>query len=163
MQSRQHDNGFEIGNHTYDHEPFNTLSAREVQHQLVLGKQLIERAVPGARVETLALPLGVQPDPPALARHGRWGGESYSHRGVLLVGAEPAPSPFSTRFEPGAIPRINACPSTRQEDFCAGFWLRELAKPGRRYIADGDPDRLTVPRDRLDELPKRLRARATPY
>jgi hypothetical protein len=41
--------------------------------------------------------------------------------------------------------------------------MRELAKPGRRYVSDGDLKRITFPRDRTDELPMRLRGKANPY
>jgi hypothetical protein len=106
----------------------------------------------------------VLPKPATLALRGRWGGESYRHLGVFLVGAEPAPSPYSKRLDRGAIPRINDCLSTEQESYCIGYWLRVLAnEPHRRYVSDGDPKRITFPRERMDELAARYRSRANPY
>jgi peptidoglycan/xylan/chitin deacetylase (PgdA/CDA1 family) len=157
------EHGFEIGDHTKDHLPFTGLSPTEVQRQLVLGRRIIRAAVPDAPVATMALPLGAQPKPLRLARHGSWGGESYSFAGIFLVGAEPAPSPFSTKFDPAAIPRIRTSPSPRA-DFGSGFWLDELKhRPGRRYVSDGDPDTIAFPRSRAGELAARFRARARPY
>ena len=161
-----HDNGFEIGNHTYDHIPFNQLSGpQEVQKQLALGKKFIEDSVPGAKVRTMALPLGVMPDPPLLARKGRWNGIAYEHAGVMLVGAEPAPSPFSTAFKPGAIPRIRTSPADARDPLMGSwYWLDDLKKnPSRRYVSDGDPDRISFPRDRAEQLAPRFQARANPY
>jgi peptidoglycan/xylan/chitin deacetylase (PgdA/CDA1 family) len=157
------EHGFEIGDHTKDHLPFTGMSPTEVQRQLVLGRRIIRAAVPDAPVATMALPLGAQPKPLRLARHGSWGGESYSFAGIFLVGAEPAPSPFSTKFDPAAIPRIRTSPSPRA-DFGSGFWLDELKhRPGRRYVSDGDPDTIAFPRSRAGELAARFRARARPY
>jgi peptidoglycan/xylan/chitin deacetylase (PgdA/CDA1 family) len=95
--------GFEIGNHTKDHIPFHLLNPTQVQRQLVLGGRVITSAIPDAKVVTMALPLGVMPKPAVLARRGRWGGESYSFRGVFLVGANPAPSPYDRKFDPWAM------------------------------------------------------------
>ena len=155
-----HDNGFELGNHTYDHTPFDQLSAREVERELALGEKLITDAVPGAAVTTLALPLGVMPKPARLARAGSWNGIAYRNAGVFLVGAEPAASPFSAAFDAGAIPRIR----TGSGHFASTYWLDELARhPGRRYVSDGDPAKISFPRSLADELAPRFRERARPY
>ena len=160
-----HAHGFEIGNHTHDHIPFGGLSATEVQRQLARGKQLILDAVPGAKVRTIALPLGVEPTPRTLARRGRWNGISYEHAGVFLVGAEPSPSPFSRSFRPSAIPRIRtAPPGARDGAFGSTFWLDELKQhPERRYVSDGNPAVISFPRALAKELAPRLRAKANPY
>jgi hypothetical protein len=160
-----HENGFELGNHTHDHLPFGAMSAQEVQRQLALGRKLITDSVPDASVRTVSLPLGVMPDPPELARKGSWNGISYEHAGVFLVGAEPAPSPFSQAFRPGAIPRIRTSPpGARDGDYGSTFWLDDLAKnPGRRYVSDGDPKTISFPKERAGDLAPRFRQRANPY
>jgi peptidoglycan/xylan/chitin deacetylase (PgdA/CDA1 family) len=160
-----HENGFELGNHTYDHVPFSELTPREVQRELALGKKLIEDAVPGATVTTMSLPLGVMPKPARLARAGSWGGIDYRHAGVLLVGAEPAPSPFSAAFRPAAIPRIRTAPrGAARGEFASTFWLDELKRhPERRYVSDGSPDTISFPRRLAGELAGRFQARARLY
>jgi peptidoglycan/xylan/chitin deacetylase (PgdA/CDA1 family) len=160
-----HENGFELGNHTADHVPFNRMSAQEVQKQLAQGKKLIQDAVPDAKVRTMALPLGVMPDPPQLARKGSWNGISYEHAGVMLVGAEPAPSPFSTSFKPGAVPRIRTSPAdARDPHMGSSYWLDDLkANPGRRYVSDGDPKTISFPKAKAGELAPRFRDRANAY
>ena len=160
-----HEHGFELGNHTYDHIPFGGMSAVDVQRELALGKKLIVDAVPDADVTTVALPLGVMPTPARLARTGAWHGISYHHAGVFLVGAEPAPSPFSTSFRPGAIPRIRTSPpGAANGDFGGTYWLDELQRhPERRYVSDGDPDTISFPRALGEELAPRFRARARPH
>ncbi|MEP6977265.1 MAG: polysaccharide deacetylase family protein [Thermoleophilia bacterium] len=156
--------GFEIGNHTKDHIPFQLLNPTQIQRQLVLGGRVIRSAIPGAQIVTMALPLGVMPKPAVLARRGRWRGESYSFRGVFLVGANPAPSPFSRKFDPWAIPRIRTSPHAHVTDFGSTFWLDYLAgNPEQRYVSDGDAKHVSFPRELEGDLRPRLRARALAY
>jgi peptidoglycan/xylan/chitin deacetylase (PgdA/CDA1 family) len=157
--------GFELGNHTRDHLAFNTLDSTEVQRQLVLGGNVLSDRVPGYRAQTMALPLGALPTPRSLALHGSWHGRSYRFDGVFLDGAEPAPSPFSKKFAPGAIPRIRPNPYwDGSRDFTGGMWLDILERnPGMRYISDGDPGKITFPESQLKELAPRFRALANPY
>lgn len=156
--------GFEVGNHTKDHIPFSELTPAQVQQEIVLGNHVITSAVPGATVVTLSLPLGVFPKPASLAYRGRWRGESYRLGGVMLVGANPAPSPFSTKFDPHAIPRIRTSPHEHVNDFGSTFWLDYLAKnPDERYVSDGDPKHVSFPRARAGDLRPRFRERALAY
>ena len=101
------DHGFELGK---PHEGSPAVQPAfwpdRVQKELVLGNEVIERAVPGYRVETMSLPLGVLPKPASLAVRGRWNGRTYNFSGVMLVGAA-APSPFGNRST-GPIPRIRS-------------------------------------------------------
>ena len=161
------DHGFELGNHTKDHVPFSRLSGPdEVQRELVLGNDVITDAVPGYRVETMSLPLGVLPKPRSLAVRGRWNGRSYGFRGVMLVGAGPAPSPFSKSFDGAGIPRIRSghLPWRGQADAGAWYWLRELERnPERRYVSDGDRATIAFPRALEDELRRPYRSRARAY
>jgi peptidoglycan/xylan/chitin deacetylase (PgdA/CDA1 family) len=159
------EHGFELGNHTKDHIPLNTLGPTSVQRQLVLGERVLSRLLPGYRAQTMALPLGALPHPRSLAVKGTWRGESYLFAGVFLAGAEPTPSPFSTKWDPTAIPRIRTNPSWNgTRDFTAGMWLDILERnPELRYISDGDAARITFPRPKQDQLAPQYRARANPY
>jgi peptidoglycan/xylan/chitin deacetylase (PgdA/CDA1 family) len=158
--------GWELGNHTYDHLPLNSLDAAHVQKELVEGKRVIIGAVRGYRIETMALPLGAMPKPASLARQGKWAGESYGPYGVFLAGAEPTPSPYSTKFDAGAIPRIRSShyPWHGVTDFCWAFWQHQLARnPALRYVSDGDPSHITFPRQLRHYLRTRYRSLARPY
>src|SRR5205823_5715193 len=141
------EHGYELGNHTKDHIPLNTLGPTGVQRQLVLGNRVLTDLLPGYRPQTMALPGGDLPHPSALAVSGTWNGLSYRFAGVFLAGAEPAPSPFSTSWDPAAIPRIRTNPNwDGSHDFTAGMWLDELEQdPGLRYVSDGDPETITFP------------------
>ena len=161
------DHNFELGNHTKDHVAFNQLSGpTEVQREIVLGNQVIEDAVPGYRVDTMALPLGVLPTPESLAVRGRWHGQTYSFRGVMLIGAGPAPSPFGKSFDRAGIPRIRSghLPWNGEADFGAWYWLRALKQnPERRYVSDGDPATIAFPRALETSLRPAFSSRARAY
>jgi len=158
------DQGFELGNHTHDHIPLHELSDAEVQRQLVEGAEVIERAVPGYRIESFALPLGMSPRNEKLAVRGSSGGRSYGPYGVALIGANPAPSPFSRAFRPEAIPRIRTSHAgwKGEADFTFSYWIRELDRnPETRFVSDGDPAKITIPQGAAEQLQPRYRARAS--
>jgi hypothetical protein len=158
--------GFELGDHTHDHIPLNTLDDGDVQRELVEGARVITEAVPDYQIQTMSLPLGALPKSRALALRGQWRGRSYRFAAVFLAGAEPAPSPFNRRFDRGAVPRIRTShlPWNGERDFCAEFWLHELKQhPELRYVSDGDGARITFPGSERDALAPQFRSRANPY
>jgi hypothetical protein len=157
--------GFELGNHTRDHIPLNTIDATRVQRQLVLGEHVLSDRVAGYEAKTMALPLGTLPRKRSLAVNGSWRGESYHFAGVFLAGAEPSPSPYSKKFDAGAIPRIRPNPNWNgSRDFTGGMWLDLLERnPSMRYVSDGDPGKITFPKSESGELAPDYTTLANPY
>jgi hypothetical protein len=130
----------------------------------VLGARIIHAVEPGAKIVSMALPLGSYPKNAALAVSGSWGGQSYRFGGIFLVGANPAPSPFSAKFDTANIPRIKTSPVTGVKDFGSSYWLDVLEQePGLRYVSDGDPASITFPGSEQGELAPRFDSRARPY
>ena len=131
----------------------------------MLGADVIQRAVPGYNIRSVALPLGAMPRRARLASRGSWNGRRYGPYAVLLVGADPAASPYSRDFTPAAIPRIRTSHADwdGSTDYAAGYWLRQLREPGRRFVSDGNPDRVSFPRDEQAHLLPRFAARARSY
>jgi hypothetical protein len=102
--------------------------------------------IPGYDVDLFALPEGAWPAHRELAVRGTWHEITYRNRAIVLVGAQPAPSPDRVGFNPLALPRIQATPD--QLD----LWLTTLSRvPDRRYVSDGDPDRITFPKTLADK------------
>lgn len=165
IMRRLHELGFELGNHTHGHARLDRLDADEVRRELARGVAAINDAVPGADVTTLSLPFGIWPEPRDLAYEGEWEGTSFHHEGILLVGAGPAPSPFDGEFDALAIPRIRSAPwQGGDPDYASGYWLDWLAEhPDRRYVSDGDPSRISFPRDQAERLAPEHADRANPY
>lgn len=160
-----HEHGFELGNHTHGHANLAQVGHEKARQELALGARVITDHVPDAEVVTLSLPLGIWPDPRDIAYAGEFEGDEYHHEGVLLVGAGPAPSPFSSEFDPLAIPRIRSSAWEGGEpNFGSDFWLDWFDdNPDRRYVSDGDPNRISFPADLADDLAPDYADSANPY
>lgn len=127
------DLGMDLGNHTYNHLNLRTAAPETARKAIARVLEETARILPGYELRTIALPFGAWPSDPAILLQGEAGGTSYFHEAVLMVGAEPAPSPFSPRFRPERLPRIQA----RDSEF--DRWLGHFrAHPEDRYVSDGD-------------------------
>ena len=146
--AKLHELGFEIANHTFNHDNLAKLDAAAVQKDFVELQLLVQTAVPGASVLTMALPFGVSPRVRALSHTGSYGGESYTNEGVLKVGAGPSHSPFSSQFVATDIPRIrNSSWDNGNVALTAKYWLANLAaNKSQVYVSAGNPGHVTVPK-----------------
>lgn len=138
--------GFEIGNHTYGHENLAKLSVQDAVKTLAGHVRATQNYLPLYNVNTLALPYGAMPKDDSHLRSGSWEGVEYQHEAILLVGANPARSPFDRQFNPLRLPRVRADGTELYR------WLEYFRNnPEERYISDGDPDSVTIP-ESLTEL-----------
>jgi peptidoglycan/xylan/chitin deacetylase (PgdA/CDA1 family) len=157
--------GFEVANHTHEHTPLRSLDAAGVQREIALNVATIREHIPDAEVATFSLPLGIRPEPVELAFEGEHDGISYENEIILLVGAHPTPSPFHAEWSP-QVPRIRSAPSWEggEPDYGSAFWLGVLENnPDRKYVSDGDPDRISFPAELEDQLHEDHAERANPY
>jgi hypothetical protein len=126
--------GFELCAHTLWHANLATLSDAGVQEQIARSLMAIDSAVPGLRVRTFALPLGIWPKNRELAHAGSWrdpkSGQVVSYRfdAILEVSGGPARSPRSPGFDPLRLPRIQIIGDNLARE------LDRLEKD--RYVAD---------------------------
>lgn len=106
------DNGFELCNHTLWHAQLNKYPDAFVQEQIARGQLAIDSVVPGYRVRTFALPLGLWPKNRSLAWRGSWKDPksgrvvAYHHDTVLEVSGGPERSPFDPAFDPRRLKRV---------------------------------------------------------
>lgn len=144
--------GFEIGNHTNSHANLSRISPEEIRRELALHLRETHKYLPGYKVTSLSLPYGAYPKEPLLAREGSCEGTSYRHEAVLLVGANPAPSPYHKKFNPFKLPRIKAS-EIKTDGVGLYDWLEYFEEnPSRRYISDGDANCITAPLSLEDNL-----------
>lgn len=107
------DQGFELCNHTLWHANLARYPESFVQEQIARGQLAIDSAVPGYKVRTFALPLGVWPKNRALAQRGEWRDPKsgkvtrYDYDAILEVAGGPSVSPFDPSFNPRSIKRFN--------------------------------------------------------
>ncbi|MFJ9032061.1 polysaccharide deacetylase family protein [Streptomyces sp. NPDC102274] len=154
------DHGHEIGNHTDRHPNLGSLDQAGAARAILGGQKAIEKAAPGTRVTSLALPFGAMPKPADVAARGT----GYRNDGVYLVGANPSVSPFAKNFTPGAIPRIrSAGPKDPDAEFGSSRWLDKLADGKNWYVSDGDPNTISFPSASQDNVAPAFAKRARPY
>jgi len=154
--------GFEIGNHTHDHIPLRGLADDEVRKQLATGEEAIHEVLPDYAVRSMSLPLGSLPKNSRLAVSGSWRGKRYGPYAVLLVGANPAPSPFASAFDRSSIPRIRTSHAgwSGEADYTFAYWMREFERnPSARYVSDGDSATFAVPKGRSADVAARFKDR----
>ena len=108
-----HAQGFELCNHTLWHANLAKYPDAFVQEQIARGQLAIDSAVPGYKVRTFALPLGVWPKNRALAQRGEWKDPKsgtvtrYDYDAILEVAGGPSVSPFDPTFNARSIRRFN--------------------------------------------------------
>ncbi len=143
--------GFEIGNHTFWHQRLDTLeSDEEVYEQLARAVEEINKLVPGYQVRSFSLPLGMWPKDPSLIRSGSYNGIRYKNEMILMVSGGTTYPPNHIEFDSMRVPRIQA--TNLGGDFEEEFIKYYDENVQDRYISDGDPDVLTIPRDRIEHL-----------
>jgi polysaccharide deacetylase len=150
------ENGYEIGNHTLWHANLGKYDEAVVRTQLADAQTWVQKHVPDYKLRTLALPHGVYPKDVTWALTGTAKGTTYRHDAILMVAGGAAPSPFSARFDPVHLPRIQALGRDLKG------WLDHFDKnPADRFVSDGDASTVTIAttqRDRLKPtLPKSLK------
>ncbi len=157
--------GFEPAVHTVTHANLKALDDAGVQKELAQNLEMIEKAQPGVKVTTMALPFGVFPKTVALAHQGSFGGTTYSFAGVMLVGANPAPSPYAAKFDPLNIPRIRSAHRVTPGDILDSLhWLDYLAAhPTERYVSDGNAARVSFPKGSSAQPAAAFASQANPY
>lgn len=140
--------GMEIGNHTYNHKDLLDCPKDVIMAELGKQSNEVERLT-GVKPLSLALPYGNYPRDGANKQYllqGQYEGVSYRNLGVLLVGAEPALSPYHQSLNKAALPRIRGS----EEELSK--WLRYLDDSGTRYVSDGSLATIAVPESRKDDV-----------
>ena len=146
-------NGYEIGNHTYWHENLGKVDDTAVQKQLALAVKAIQKYLPGYQVKSFALPFGVHPQNRILARQGEYQGFKYRHNSVMLVGSGSVPSPYSTEFDSFKMERIQAGDTPWGPQ---SFVERYRKNPSLRFVSDGNPLKITIPKELQGKLRENL-------
>ncbi len=139
--------GYEIGNHTLWHANLAKYPERIVRQQIATAQEWIQRHVPSYRIRTLALPMGSYPTDLRWTIEGADGQNSYRHDAILMVAGGAASSPYARTFDPYHLPRIQAVETELAR------WLSYFDRnPQERYVSDGNPELITVPKGSGDKV-----------
>lgn len=140
--------GCEVGSHSYTHLNLKTSSREVIIKELALSmKKIQEMAGNGYEVFTLAVPFGEYPEDESLLAAGEYEGFTYAYHAALAVTGGPSDSPFSTKFDPMHVKRMEVHGDSLKQAINAAKKSPEL-----RYISDGDPTVISAPADLPEEL-----------
>jgi peptidoglycan/xylan/chitin deacetylase (PgdA/CDA1 family) len=155
--------GYEIGNHTMDHPQLSKLPEAKVKEEIAMLQDYVEKANPGYQITTMALPFGIYPKNTAWAEDGTFNGITYHHSILLEVGSSPSVSPYSKEFNPMHVTRVRGSEldHAKSTEYIDGALAYFDAHPEERFVSDGDPGTVTVPRRLEDEVSKNLPAQLT--
>lgn len=158
------DNGYDIGNHSYSHADFTTISKEKSVQEIGIVYNLLEKYIPGKYVNIVALPFGSPYD----KNHGNfeailngiYNGNEYKTESTLRVGWMPETSPFNLNFDKTFLKRIRAWDDNGNDwDIKKSFeYLQDT-----RYISDGDKNTITVPQDRVEKVKNNYNLKVNTY
>ncbi|MEB3285661.1 MAG: putative glycoside hydrolase [Candidatus Sericytochromatia bacterium] len=142
--------GREIGNHTWSHESLRTMSSTKIENHLGKLQAFVSKEIGRPYpMTTLALPFGIGPrDAAGLKKvvSGGAGETAYRHAALLLVGSNPAYSPYDRSYKATGVARIQCIDSefknwfNRQPGSTAP--VKESWQP---FVSDGDPVTVSFP------------------
>jgi len=137
--------GFELGNHTYSHINLkDTKTAEKIQEEIGGNQKKMYELIPDYTFNTFSLPYGApSKDLVQYVIKGEYEGVKYENLAIMEVGWDPAPSPFSIKFDPLATHRVRASGITPVDSDLA-WWLENL-KRGNQFVSDGNAATVAVP------------------
>lgn len=145
--------GYDVGNHTYNHPDFTSISYERGVKEVGRVYQLLEKYIPGKYVNIVALPYGSpyrtsHPNYPSIIS-GTYEGIDYKTVSSLQVGWEADYSPFHTSFNPSFLKRIRAYDNNGKDfDIEMNFKILE----NNRYISDGNKNTIVVPKEKAEKV-----------
>jgi hypothetical protein len=145
--------GFELGNHTYSHINLkkDAKTAEIIQREIGGNQKKMYELVPGYTFNAFSLPYGApSPQLKQYVVEGIFEGVTYHNKAIMEVGAEPAPSPFSVRFNPLSVSRVRS-PGIIPVNQDLTWWLENM-KRENQYVSDGNPDTVTVPESYAEQI-----------
>lgn len=147
------DNGYDVGNHSYSHADFTTLSKEQSVKEIGSLYNLLDKYIPGKYVNIVALPFGSPysntHDNFSSILKGNYNGKYYETISTLRVGWEADYSPFSKNFSSNFLKRIRAYDNNGKEfDIEMNFNILK----NTRYISDGDKNTITVKESNKDKI-----------
>ena len=147
------DNGYDIGNHSYSHADFTSISKEKSVQEIGSVYNLLDKYIANKYVNIVALPFGSPYDKShtnfSSILKGVYNDKEYNTIATLRVGWEAEYSPFNKNFDKTFLKRIRAYDNNGKEfDIEMNFKILE----NNRYISDGDKNTITIPKEKEDKI-----------
>ncbi len=136
--------GFEVANHSTSHRMMARLSANDLKWEMAQCCRYIKERAPEATMDTMALPGGSVPKDKSnmeVLLDGIEGGTRYSNKCILRAWGGATLPPGHKDFDRRNILRIGSEPG-----YIEGYIKRLSTGEEPRYVSDGDPDTVTIPK-----------------
>lgn len=140
------DHGYEIGNHTSNHENLSEISLDQAKEEILSQARRLEEYT-GSKQFSFALPFGEKFDNYEETIRSGWLGD-YEMLSSVNVGWSPIVSFYSKDFNPLNLNRITC----GEDEFELSYWLNELNESPDRYVSDGVRAVITLPESRYEEV-----------
>lgn len=154
-------NGYEIGNHSWNHEKLNTLDETGILK--AIGKeQAFIREVANYEMQHVSLPYGIKPSESlfSLVFNGTYEEVTYHNLSAVNVGWNPVKSPIHMNFNPLSLNRVTC----GEDQFELNYWLDYFQEhPEKRYYSDGDAETNVIPSDELENISEAFIDKITMY
>lgn len=145
------DNGYDIGNHTWNHVDFTKIDTNKTQEEVGKIYEILDSLIPNKYINVIALPFG---SPYTLGHENMnyifnsyYNGKDYVTKAALRVGWKAESSPFNVGFNSKFLKRIRAYDNNNKEfDIEMNFKLLNST----RYISDGNIENIVVPKEKVN-------------
>lgn len=148
------ENGYELGNHTWNHDSLGTLGAMDTQE--TIGKtNKYYKDLTGKHLTSLSLPYGILPtlEAASVVLSGSYEDVEYENKVVLLVGWRPSWPTYINGYDRSGVYRVQSGDAEVQ----LTWWLDNYESSSKsRFISDGNKDIITVPKGQLENINKEL-------
>jgi peptidoglycan/xylan/chitin deacetylase (PgdA/CDA1 family) len=138
------DRGFEVANHSTTHRMMARLSAHELAWEMAQCVRYVKERVPGATMDTMALPGGSVPRDKAnleVLLSGCDGETKYTNKCILRAWGGATLPPAHRMYDRRNVLRIGVEPGYLEA------WIKILGRGEvNRFVSDGDPLVVTVPK-----------------
>lgn len=150
-------NGCDIGNHTYSHPYLNKLNAEQIMEEVGKVDEMIKAALPDYMPVGVAYPFGIRPEEElrGLVLDGTYNGKAYHYDFALREGMSEASNiPNRNGYDVLNLPRARGSDTEGETTDLWGRLRFYEENPEYRYISDGNPDRIAVPKQYEDNVNK---------
>ncbi len=146
-------NGYDIGNHGYNHSLMKNMTGEQIQEQIGLVENYVKAIAPQYNMLTFSYPYGGTPGETNLQYilNGNFNETYYDYKIALLASStNNTTNIYNLDFDPFHVPRVRG---TNTSLYDLGWYFDYYKEnPHLKFISDGDDNTVTIQRSYEDKL-----------